>query len=93
MPRNHHVYPTDAAGPLSQTIVYAAADATGVDPTEFDETLADCLDPDALDRVFESGGPGTTVSFTFADCRVVVEDGVVTVTPVSDDRNPGRASA
>jgi len=70
---------------VSLTVVRAVAEAKGVEPMELDEQLHDCVDPDALDRLFESGADGQfwdgQLSFTMAGCRVDIEGrGTVVVT-------------
>ena len=53
---------------LTETIVIAVSDATGVDPLDLDP-LYDSVDPDALDRAFEAAEAGeaaTTDRLTFA---------------------------
>lgn len=71
---------------LTETIVIAVADATGVDPLDLDP-LYDSIDPDAIDRAFEStgeGAPATTdqLAFDYAGCEVTVRaDRSVVVAP------------
>jgi hypothetical protein len=81
-------YQPTPSEPLSETVVYAVAETNGVDPMALSERLYDCIDPDALDRLFRTGrhGSGGTVVFTMAGCRVTVEDGgaVVVTEPVDE---------
>jgi len=60
--------------PLSHAVVVAVAEHNGVDPLDLDERLYDCIDPDALDRLFASAGDGAcgTVQFVMAGCHVEV---------------------
>jgi len=62
---------------LSTSVVQAVATALVTDPLSLDERLYDVLDPDALDRLFETdgeaGGP-RTLSFELAGCAVTVHD-------------------
>ena len=57
---------------LSHTVVYAVAELNDVDPLDLNERLYDCIDPDALDRLFSGSGPCGTVQFTMAGCHVEV---------------------
>lgn len=70
-------------GAASDVVVAAVAKAKGVDPLDLDP-LYDVVDPDALDRLFADGKAGSAsleVSFTMADCEVVVDgSGEVAVT-------------
>lgn len=69
----------------SLAVVRAVAAASGLDPvgagagTASLAPLAETIDPEALDRVFESSdaGPGdpATVEFSYADHRVTVRGG------------------
>lgn len=82
-----HVYTPSEAESLSQTIVYAVAERKGVDPVDLSERLYDCVDPDALDRLFDTGGHDAvgSVVFTMAGCRVRVESGRAVVVTEADD--------
>lgn len=94
MDRTQHHYKPTPSEPLSETIVYAVAETKGVDPMDLTERLYDCIDPDALDRLFRTGrhGSGSTVVFKMAGCRVEVQDGgAVVVTERVDE--PGRQEA
>jgi hypothetical protein len=79
------VYEPTAEETVSDTVVRALADSKGVDPAQLDVRLYDVVDPDALDRLCESGGGGCRVAFTYADRRVVV-DGAGTVHVTGQDR-------
>jgi len=62
---------------LTEAIVIAISDGTGVDPLDLDP-LYDSLDPDALERtvdstIGETADPGE-VTFTHAGCEVTVHD-------------------
>jgi hypothetical protein len=61
----------------SEAVVAAVADATDRDPLSL-PALYEVVDPDALDAIFADGG--VTVSFSYADCEVVVDDDAVLVT-------------
>lgn len=72
--------------PPSYRVVQAVADARDSEPTAL-EPLNEVIDPDALDGLFRDGTgegphPAGRVTFTFADCDVVVSPGgEVEVTP------------
>lgn len=69
---------------VSETVVYAVAEATGSDPESI-EPLYHVVDTDALDTIFETkrvgpAGSPNRVAFTYCDCEVVVSaDGTVQV--------------
>jgi hypothetical protein len=76
----------DADETPSETVVRAVAAVTGQHPERMQTRLADVVDPDALDRLFDgealgADGPPARAAFDIADCRVVV-DGRGTVTVV-----------
>lgn len=78
-------------GQVSETVVTAVAEATGVDPVDLDP-LYDVVDPDALDQIFRSTGTSPPnsmeVRFSMAGCHVVVRgDGEVVVTPPESDES------
>ena len=61
-------------------VVEAVAAAAGVQPDELDRPLADVIDPDALDQLFDpslegAGRAGTTVTFDYAGYTVTVRSG------------------
>lgn len=73
--------------PLSTEILTLVSRAADVDPLEI-EPLNDCVDPDALNRLFEPRQDGTlrtggALSFTIHDHEVTVHaDGELVVTPL-----------
>ncbi|NHN48422.1 hypothetical protein G9464_12575 [Halostella sp. JP-L12] len=75
--------------PVSQTVVLAVAEATGDDPLEL-PPLFDTIDPDALNKLFDSSAFGADgregqVEFTYAGCDVTVRgDERVAVSPVAE---------
>lgn len=80
-------YERDPDEPPSRSVIRAVASVNGTDPMEM-QPLYDAIDPDALDRVFESAPdrprPLTDglVSFRFSDCHVTVyADGRTVVEP------------
>lgn len=91
---------TFAPNRLAETIIGAIADAKGVKATELDTRLYDIIDPDALERLFQNKSNGTQrhggrVSFTMADCEVVVESSnevTVTAQQRMDDKSPRAVS-
>jgi len=94
MDQTHHVYTSPASQPLSESVVYAIAEAKDVDPLDLTERLYDCIDPDALDRLFCSEQSAGTLTFRMAGCRVEVEgDRVVLVTDCSDEMTPAEVHA
>ena len=79
--------------PVSQTVVLAVAEATGDDPLEL-PPLYDTIDPDALNKLFDSSTGGAVgrsgrVEFAYAGCDVSVRaDERVAVTPVAEQPAP-----
>lgn len=79
--QTHSAVERDASNDeLCLTVVNAVADAKGVDPLDLEESLHDVIDPDALEDLFAPRFAGVPrfdgrVSFTMADCTVVVESG------------------
>jgi hypothetical protein len=69
------------------TVVDAVAELTGEDPADTSVVLADVIDPDALERLVDSGGMRDgSIRFTFSGCQVVVQSsGAVRV----NDSPPG----
>lgn len=64
---------------LDCRIVEAVAAARGVEPLELDDRLYDVIDPDAIAKLFSTGGrrgPPVRgrVSFTLDRCQVTVHD-------------------
>lgn len=67
---------------LSEAVVRAVADAEGVDPIDLDTPLYEAIDPDALDRLFESqkGRPTGRLTFSYRGYDVcVTADGQLTL--------------
>jgi len=60
-----------AVGSTSEVVVYAVAEATGIDPLELDP-LRGTVDPDALDALFRNADDSTLISFSYAGCDVSV---------------------
>lgn len=85
-------HPPDSPGKLSTTIVHALADAMGISVTETGFSLFDCIDPDALNRIFSTKANGTPrptghVTFYVQGYRVTVYgDGQILITPPSHPR-------
>ena len=85
-PQHHyHQHDWDGAARLSTTVVHALADVMGRDATDAGFVLADSVDPEALDRLFEEFGDGAAhahVAFTVERHRVTVYgDGRIVITP------------
>nr|WP_256557202.1 HalOD1 output domain-containing protein [Halomicroarcula marina] len=96
MTDSKHVHTLSKSTPPSQVVIYAVAEANGVDPMELDDCLYDCIDPDALDRLFTDpdGDSLATLTFTMSDCRVEVDSsGAIIVTPIITDSKVAEATA
>ena len=90
------VYESTGKETVCDTVVRAVADSKDVDPTGMELTLYDAVDPDALNRFFDSraGSTGRRVCFTFADRRVVVDESrTVYVTDASDRADEPRSTS
>lgn len=88
------VYEPAAEETVTETVVRALADSKDLDPAGMDERLYDAVDPDALDRLFDStaDATGCRVAFEFADRRVVVDGSrtvYVTTGPDRSDESTG----
>jgi len=85
-------------GPLSDTVVEAVAEATGVDALDL-TPLYQAVDPDTLDAIGRSQGrlsSALELRFRWQGCRVLVQaDGEVLVRPTTevDDPSHERQSA
>jgi hypothetical protein len=65
------------------TVVEAVADAERVEPVELPTPLADAINPDALDSLFQNGTG--RVSFDYSGYEITVEEnGTVKVTPLEE---------
>lgn len=83
------VVETKRHGSVCLAVVDAVAETTGTARNEL-PPLAEAIDPDAVEVLFESvTGPSATdgrLTFRYAGCTVAVEsDGSVSVTPKADD--------
>lgn len=85
------VDPTIQDKPVHEQVVYAVANANGVDPTDL-APLYDTIDPEALDALFSAGTEGT-IRFAYEGHDVVVHGDGATVdgkqvegSPVPDHR-------
>lgn len=80
----------------STAVVESVAEANGADPCSLDDRLYDHVDPDALDRLLdtgcqEQGAVDVHVSFRMAGCEVTVDNTgtvVVTRTEETDPTTP-----
>lgn len=88
----HHDF--EGAAELSTTLAHALADVTGADVTEAEFSLADHVDPDALDRLFTPAGNRRRESvghfaFTVWGHGVTVyADGQIVISPPRQQRPP-----
>lgn len=69
-----------AEQPLSQSVVRAVAGAKGIEPEQVASRIYDVVDPDALDRLFESPSDDikreeAQLSFTIDEYEVVIQGG------------------
>ena len=82
--RLHHSWWRDK--PLSTAVSMGVAAVTNTAPTEQDP-LFESVDPDALDRLFDSSAESTEhcvgrATFRFNDCKVTVySNGTIEITP------------
>lgn len=82
----HHDF--DGAATVTETVVHALSDVTGMDVTDADFALHDYVDPDSLNRLFASKPDGTPrvnghVSFTVMGYQTTVyATGQVAIVPV-----------
>jgi hypothetical protein len=83
-------YEIGADEPVSEAVVRAASAIDGRQPAAL-LPLADVLDPDALDALFDAkadGEPrvGGRLSFVYNHCRVTVDNGeFLTIRPLEND--------
>ncbi len=89
--RSTTTYRRDPEESPAEGVVSVVAAVTGADPTRM-EPLYEAIDPDALDRVFDSTGgdpgesPGTRVRFRYRGCVVTVHgDGRIVVSRIDPD--------
>jgi hypothetical protein len=69
-----------AGEPVSISIVYRIAARLGREPTDI-PPLAESVDPDGIDAIFDgSGNEDTVLTFSHAGCDVEVRNGEITVT-------------
>lgn len=72
---------------LTTTLAHAISDVTGIDVTDTGFTLAEYVDPDALDRLFQPKSDGTVrtngyLCFDVWGCQVTVySTGQIVITP------------
>ncbi|ADB59977.1 hypothetical protein Htur_1085 [Haloterrigena turkmenica DSM 5511] len=68
--------------PPSERVVEAVAAAAGTSPLDFEPTLYETIDPEALDSLVRSGSETLRVRFRYGECTVVVTgSGRVDVSP------------
>lgn len=69
------------SGSIGTDVVLAVAAVTGTDPMKLPR-FAEAVDPDALEELLGSCDGSVSVSFTYANCEITVDEGRnVTVTP------------
>lgn len=95
MDETKHIYTPAPSEPVSQTVVTAMAEAKGVDPMDLTERLYDCIDPDALDRLFATCDRDSigAVVFEMAGCRVKVESCRAVVVTRTEEQSRSEAYA
>lgn len=82
----HHDF--EGVATVTETVVHALSDVTGMDVTDADFALYDYVDPDSLNRLFAPKGDGTPrvsghVSFTVMGYRTTIyATGQVSIVPV-----------
>lgn len=77
-----HSYDSSAELP-SEVVVRAVAGTTNQTVCSIDP-LYDAVDPDALDSFVDDRESATWLSFSYAGCRVYVDDDTVSVSQISD---------
>lgn len=83
---------------VCHAVVSEVATTIGVPPDEFDRTLNEVVDPDALEKLFaeRDDGPGGvlgSVMFEFAGCEVLVQSsGDVAVSLIEEGSTSGAGS-
>lgn len=90
-------YEIGASEAVSTAVVRAVSALKERNPRSL-RPLAEVLDPDALDALFEAHGEGTArpggrLSFVYSNCRVTIDNGeYLTLQPINlqfrDDRGP-----
>lgn len=91
-----HQLPADKR--TSTAIVECIAEANGVCPCALDDRLYDHVDPDALDRLLNTGSQGhgtveVNVSFRMAGCEVTVDNTGAVVITRAESPEPAITSA
>ncbi|WP_435346365.1 HalOD1 output domain-containing protein [Haloarchaeobius sp. HRN-SO-5] len=77
----------DGSASLTTTLIHAISDVTGIDVSDTEHTLADVIDPEALDRLFQSKSDDSAfvnghVHFVLWGCQVTIySDGHIVVVP------------
>lgn len=70
-----HSYSVDRDEPLDVAITYAIASVEDVDPQHVEPPLHDVIDPEALERLFESATGDARARFSVGRYDVTVEQG------------------
>ena len=82
-------YEIDRTESLTEAVVRALSAVNGC-PPETLPPLAEVLDPDALDMIFDKGRngnprPGGRISFIYNGCRITIDNGeYLTIHPITD---------
>ena len=85
----HVQHDPDGVADLTTTVVHALSDVMGRDVTDAGFVLYDCIDPDALDRIFDpladdESGPAAHLAFVVEGYQVTVySTGQIVITPPS----------
>ncbi|NUB91344.1 hypothetical protein HTZ84_11445 [Haloterrigena sp. SYSU A558-1] len=76
----------DDRRPPSERVVEAVAAASGTSPLDFEPTLYDAVDPEALDSLVRSGSDELRIRFRYGDRSVLITgNGRVDVSAPSED--------
>ena len=82
-------YEIDGTESLTEAVVRAVSAVHGCQPETL-RPLAEVLDPDALDMIFDGRGNGDPrvggrISFIYSGCRITIDNGeYLTIDPIND---------
>ena len=85
----HMDYEIDGTESLTEAVVRAVSAVHGCKPETL-RPLAEVLDPDALNMIFDGRGNGNPrlggrISFIYSDCRISIDNGeYLTIDPITD---------
>lgn len=83
-------YEIDATESLTEAVVRAVSAVNGCEPESL-SPLAEVVDPDALNVIFdgrgvENGRLGGRISFIYSDCRITIDNGeYLTIDSITDN--------